>query len=213
VLSHEINAYIENLVPKRDDLLLEMEQYALENHVPIMELVSIESLLQVLRLYRPKRILEIGTAIGYSSLRMAKELGAEVVTIERNEERYKQAQRFLAQSDQQENITLIFGDALEAVEEANAKAPYDVIFIDAAKGQYKRFFDAYTPMLSERGIVVSDNVLFKGYVTGEIQAETRRKRSLIKKINDYNEWLMGHSDFQTAILPIGDGIAISTQKR
>jgi predicted O-methyltransferase YrrM len=99
------------------------------------------------------------------------------------------------------------------VEEANAKAPYDVIFIDAAKGQYKRFFDAYTPMLSERGIVVSDNVLFKGYVTGEIQAETRRKRSLIKKINDYNEWLMGHSDFQTAILPIGDGIAISTQKR
>ncbi|MGK9180707.1 O-methyltransferase [Priestia filamentosa] len=190
-----------------------MEQYALENHVPIMELVSIESLLQVLRLYQPKRILEIGTAIGYSSLRMAKELGAEVVTIERNEERYKQAQRFLAQSDQQENITLIFGDALEVVEKANAKAPYDVIFIDAAKGQYKRFFDAYTPMLSERGIVVSDNVLFKGYVTGEIQAETRRKRSLIKKINDYNEWLMGHSDFQTAILPIGDGIAISTQKR
>ena len=191
---------------------MEMEVYAENHEVPIMERTGIEILLQLLRIHDAKRILEVGTAIGYSALRMGYGLPASmIVSIERNSERFMLAEGFVSRSDIGERIHLVNADALEAEEAIKAFAPFDAIFIDAAKGQYKRFFEMYSRYLSEEGIIITDNVLFKGLLFEE-KIENRRVRSLVKKINEFNHWLMSHPDYDTVILPIGDGVAISKKR-
>ncbi|WP_019154614.1 O-methyltransferase [Robertmurraya massiliosenegalensis] len=208
----EIEKYIEQMIPKRSALFQQMEEEAKEHQVPIMESTGMEALLQILRILQPASILEVGTAIGYSALRMADALpNATIVTIERDEQRYLRAESYFQQSGKQEQIHLIKGDALEVEAEVKRLAPYHAIFIDAAKGQYKRFFEMYSSYLAEDGIIVTDNVLFKGLVC-EPHIDNRRIRSLAKKINDFNQWLMGHSQYDTVILPVGDGVAISKKR-
>lgn len=178
-----------------------------------MELTGIETMLQFLRIQQPKAILEVGTAIGYSALRMATALPeASIVTIERNEERYHIAKEYIHLAEKVDRIHLIKGDALEVEEEIKRFAPFDVIFIDAAKGQYKRFFEVYVNYLAAGGVIVTDNVLFKGHVYGQERLENRRARALVSKINNFNKWLMHHPDFDTVILPVGDGVAISKKR-
>ncbi|WP_421380039.1 O-methyltransferase [Bacillus salacetis] len=207
-----VNAYIESLINDRNDLLSEMETFAQQENVPIMELAGIETLLQLLRIQRPKRILEIGTAIGYSGLRMAEALpDTEIVTLERDEARYQQALGFVGRSQQKDQVDIIFGDALEMVQVVEEKGPYDAIFIDAAKGQYQKFFALYTPFLTDEGVIYSDNVLFKGMVAEE-NVENKRIRQMVKKLKSYNDWLMNHPEYNTVIIPVGDGIAVSRRK-
>jgi predicted O-methyltransferase YrrM len=211
-MNEQVIGYIESIVKKRPALITEMEQYAVVHSVPIMELVGIEALLGMLRIQQPKRILEIGTAIGYSALRMAEVLPkATVVTLERDEGRFEAAQGFLSRSPDGKRVVSIFGDALEVAVEVEKHGPYDAIFIDAAKGQYLKFFELYSSMLSENGVVYSDNVLFKGLVAEE-QVEQKRIRNMVKKLQNYNAWLMNHEEFDTSILPVGDGIAISKKR-
>ncbi|WP_406686737.1 O-methyltransferase [Rossellomorea vietnamensis] len=211
-MNEQVIGYIESIVKGRPALISEMEQYAVENNVPIMELVGIEALLGMLRIQQPKVILEIGTAIGYSALRMAGALPeATVVTLERDEERFEAAQGFLSRSEDGKRVVTLFGDALELAEEVKKHGPYDAIFIDAAKGQYLKFFELYSGMLSENGVVYSDNVLFKGLVAEE-HVEQKRIRNMVKKLQNYNAWLMNHEEFDTSILPVGDGIAISNKR-
>ncbi|MFS0780818.1 O-methyltransferase [Bacillus sp. 1P06AnD] len=214
-MNDAINEYLEKLIPPRNELLSKMEDYAQENHVPIMELVGIEAMLQLLRLHQPSSILEIGCAIGYSSLRMAFALPeANIVTLERHPERIKAARTFLAESGQEDRITLLEGDALELSGQVQQFGPFDAIFIDAAKGQYSRFFELYEPYLAPEGIIISDNVLFKEQViVPEEEIETRRKRSLVRKIKHFNRWLMEHEEYDSVILPIGDGMAVSKKKK
>ncbi|WP_078413861.1 O-methyltransferase [Priestia abyssalis] len=214
MLSKEVETYIESLIPARSSLIEEMEQYAKGEQVPIMELIGIETLLQLLRIQQPANILEIGTAIGYSAIRMADAVPkAEIVTIERDKERYDKALYFIGKANKEQRIHVLFGDAFEVTEAIQSKAPYDMIFIDAAKGQYQKFFELFEPFLSKDGMIISDNVLFKGYVAqAEETIETKRIRSLTAKIKKYNDWLMSHPDFQTMILPIGDGIAITKRR-
>ncbi|KAB2334008.1 O-methyltransferase [Bacillus mesophilum] len=208
----KLHTYIEKLTNERHPLLMEMEQYAEENGVPIMELVGIEALLQLLRIQQAKSILEVGTAIGYSALRMALTLPeSKIVTLERDEERIKLAGQYIQRSGREEQIIQLTGDALELEQEVKHHGPYDAIFIDAAKGQYQRFFEMYAPFLKDDGVIVTDNVLFKGLVC-EDEIENKRIRSLVKKINLFNEWLMSHEDYDTVILPVGDGIAISKKR-
>jgi predicted O-methyltransferase YrrM len=214
LLSKEVETYIESLIPARSSLIEEMEQYAKDEQVPIMELIGIETLLQLLRIQQPANILEIGTAIGYSAIRMATAVPkAGIVTIERDKERYDKALYFIGKANMEQQIHVLFGDAFEVTEAIQSKAPYDMIFIDAAKGQYQKFFELFEPFLSKDGMIISDNVLFKGYVAqAEETIETKRIRSLTAKIKKYNDWLMNHPDFQTMILPIGDGIAITKRR-
>ncbi|OCA92474.1 O-methyltransferase [Pseudobacillus wudalianchiensis] len=207
-----IHHYIESLIKSREPLFAEMEAFAQEHGVPIMEPTGIEAMLQIMRIQQPKRILEIGTAIGYSALRMAAALPeTTIVTIERDEERYRQAIDYIQASKVGGRVEVLFGDALELVAEAGGKGPYDAIFIDAAKGQYTKFFEGYSAFLAPEGTVYTDNVLFKGYVAG-IPAESKRIINLVKKIQSYNEWLMSHPDFDTAIFPVGDGLAVSRKR-
>ncbi|MCY8959484.1 O-methyltransferase [Bacillus atrophaeus] len=211
----QINDYIEALLKPQPDKVRKLETYADEHHVPIMEQAGMEVLLQILSVKQAKKILEIGTAIGYSAIRMALELPeAEIYTIERHEKRHEEALNNVRDFQLEDRIHLFYGDALELADEVRPAAPYDVIFIDAAKGQYKNFFYLYEPMLAPDGVIITDNVLFKGLVAEDYsKIEPKRRRQLISKIDHYNQWLMDHPDYQTAIIPVGDGLAISKKKR
>jgi predicted O-methyltransferase YrrM len=210
LVSNEVNQYIEKIIPARSDQVLKIEQYAKLHNVPIMDLTGMETLLSYVRLKKPKRILEVGTAIGYSAIRMALACQtAEIFSIERDEERYNIAKENVESFHLENRITLLFGDANELQKQVENYAPYDFIFIDAAKGQYQNFFDHYSSMLSPDGIIVTDNVLFRGYVAEESGLESRRLRSLVKKIRSFNEYIMQHPDYQSSILPVGDGMMVS----
>lgn len=204
--------YLNTLAPEREASILEIEQYAHEFNIPIMELEGIECLLQLLRLINPKKILEIGTAIGYSAIRMAKTLpNTKIVTIERDEKRYEKALYYMEKTGTNDQIRVLFGDALEIFPELQGETEFDVIFIDAAKGQNKNFFTQYETLLQDNGVIITDNVLFKGLVA-ESQIASRNLRALVNKIKSYNEWLRHHQAYDTVFLSVGDGIAISKRK-
>lgn len=212
MVNEKLHSYIERLIPERNELLSEMENYAKQYDIPIMELEGIEVMLQILRLQKPKRILEIGTAIGYSALRMVTAIeDTKVVTIERDAERYEVAEKYFERSGKSNRLTLIKGDALEVEDQVRQLGPFDAIFIDAAKGQYQKFFAIYSKYLHPDGILISDNVLFKGLVC-ETEIKSRRTRSIVKRIDGFNRWLMSHPDYDTVILTVGDGVAISKKR-
>ncbi|MEQ7682474.1 MULTISPECIES: O-methyltransferase [Bacillus] len=211
----QINEYINAMLKPRPDKVKKLEAYAKEHHVPIMEEAGIEVLLQMLSIQQAKNILEIGAAIGYSAIRMALELpDANIYTIERDDKRYEVAVNNIKDFEMENRVHVMHGDALELSESVRVTAPYDAIFIDAAKGQYTNFFELYEPMLAPDGVIFTDNVLFKGLVAqNHSDIEPKRRRKLVEKIDQYNQWLMNRPDYQTVILPVGDGIAISKKKR
>ena len=211
MISPQVEKYLESLIPKRSELLMEIEAYAHVHNIPIMELVGIEAFIHILKIHQPKRILEIGTAIGYSALRFAEALPeATIVTIERDATRLDKACEFIERSGYKSRIKVIAGDALDVVSDIEQMDAFDALFIDAAKGQYQRFFALYEPMVTNGGMIISDNVLFRGLVAEESQ-ETRLK-GIARKLSRYNEWLMQQNQYETAILPVGDGVALSIKK-
>lgn len=212
MIDDQLQEYIDLLLPSRKGILAEMEAYAKEHQVPIMEPAGIEMMLQMLRIKNAETILEVGTAIGYSALRMAYALpNAKIVTIERDEERFSKAKAYIKEANKESQILTIFGDALETAPQVSQFGTFDAVFIDAAKGQYKRFFEIYTAFLKPGGMVITDNVLFKGLVATQ-DTTNKRIKSLVKKIDDFNRWLMSHPDYDTVILPVGDGVAISMKR-
>nr|WP_204497390.1 O-methyltransferase [Aquibacillus albus] len=204
--------YLTRMLPSSDEWVSKLENYAYTHGVPIMEPLGINFLMQLVRLQKPTNILEIGTAIGYSSLRMLEACpSASIVTVERDENRYMEAVNNIKDLNKQKNIHVIHGDALEVVDLVVEKGPYDLLFIDAAKGQYQRFFEMYSKHLTEDAVIISDNVLFKGLVADQ-SLENERLSKIARKINSYNEWLVNHPDYRTTIVPIGDGVAISVKR-
>lgn len=205
--------YVENLVTPRSPLLADMEAFAKEHHVPIMDLTGSEVLLSLLAMQRPKRILEVGTAIGYSAIRMAELLpDAEIVTIERNARRHEEALSFIGRSDVSDRITVIHGDAVELI--GTIEGEFDAVFIDAAKGQYQKFFDGYGALVPIGGTIYSDNLFLRGDVLLEdVSVLDRRRRRLVRLVKEFTEQLMARTDYHTAILPLGDGLAISRKLR
>jgi predicted O-methyltransferase YrrM len=212
--SDELKQYLTGIIPSRDEEILKIENYAKEHQVPIMDLIGMETLLSILRINKPKRILEIGAAIGYSAIRMAiSNPETEIITIEKDPLRFDEAIHNVKKLELQNKVKVILGDALEIGEVIQGYAPYDVIFIDAAKGKYQAFFELFSTMLKPGGIILSDNVLFKGLVAKPDESlETKRVKKLVQKIRDYNTFLMDHPEYITTILPVGDGIAISIKK-
>jgi len=202
--------YLDNL-NKLDfnSLDLEMMDYAKNNNVPIIQLEGLHFLRQVIMLKNCKRILEIGTAIGYSSIQMAK-LGVVVDTIEINEESYNIALENIKKANLSDKINVYLEDAL--LIDINKLDKYDLIFIDAAKAQYINFFNKFKVLLNNRGVILTDNLLFHGLVLEKENIESRNLRQLVKKIDNYNSWLMEQTDFDTTIYNIGDGIALSIKK-
>ncbi|OIJ07676.1 SAM-dependent methyltransferase [Anaerobacillus arseniciselenatis] len=212
MVSDQVNKYIGSLIKQRNPLLTEMELYAAENEIPIMDIVSVEAMLQFLSFANTKNVLEIGTAIGYSAMRITERLpDCKVVSIERNNERYEKAKEFISKGQLENRITLIYGDALEAPSAIQEYGPFDALFIDAAKGQYKRFFELYSPLVKKGGIIISDNVLYKGVVAKEGKV-AKGIRTMVVNLRSYNEMLMTNDKYETTFYPIGDGMAISKKK-
>ncbi|WP_341785739.1 O-methyltransferase [Jeotgalibacillus salarius] len=209
----KVHQYIENLFTSRSEIAEEMAQFAKENDVPIMEPSGIETLLQLLRIQQPQRILEIGTAIGYSAVRMAEALPeAEIVSIERDSERARLAKKFVLKSGFHKQIHLLEGDALEISDQVAGFGDFDAVFIDAAKSQNIRFFELYEPLFSASACIYTDNVLFKGLVAEQSGTESRNVKQMLRKLDRFNQWIADHEEYHTVILPVGDGLSISKKK-
>lgn len=190
-------------------LIEEMEAYALQQDVPIMQPEGIRFLCSFIQEHHISSILEIGSAIGYSALRMAMlDPQIKVTTIERDEVRYHKAKEYIEKSTCASQIELHLGDALQA----DLAGSYDMIFIDAAKAQYIKFFERYEPYLVPGGFIISDNLKFHGFVEHPETATSRNLRQLVGKIKRFVDYLKNRTDYDTHFLEQGDGIGIS-QKR
>ena len=196
-----------------DSLELELREYAKENGVPIIIDEGLSFLESIIRIKKPINILEIGSAIGYSAIRMARAANSNVYSIERDEKMYNLAIGNINKANLNDKIHIIFKDALEAFDDVK-DIKFDLIFIDAAKAQYHKFFDLYTPLLNDEGVVVCDNMYFHGLVEdiSNIDNYSRSVRGLIRKLNEFHEYLLNNNDYHTSIYNIGDGMSISVKK-
>lgn len=193
-------------------LFKEMRAYAAEHHVPIMEEQGIGELLELLQQQEPVKVLELGTAIGYSALRMAETLPRVYIdTIERDANRYEKALEFISKSTFNSRVQAICADALE-VNTTELNAPYDAIFIDAAKGQYDRFFEKYECLLSDSGMIYCDNMSMHGLAELPIAQVPRRKRTMIRNIQSFRDKMSDHPKFDCELLPVGDGLLVCRRK-
>ncbi|MCX7781482.1 MAG: O-methyltransferase [Negativicutes bacterium] len=187
-------------------LLMEMELYANKNNVPIIGHDASRTLIEVVQAKQPLFILEIGAAIGYSAILLASQAPqARLITIEKDRERAKEAETFISQAGLKERVSLLAGDAGEILPKLNG--PFDFVFIDAAKGQYLDYLTKILDKLQPGAVVVADNVLFRGMVENNIVP--RRFRTIIRRLKAYLEFVETSGRFETAVLPIGDGLAIS----
>lgn len=188
----------------------ELTRYGIVHLVPILQADSMEYMEKLFETLHPKTFLEIGTAIARTSIACATILDdVKVVTIEKNPEMASIARQNILDSGFADRITLIEGDARE-VEVPDWK--YDMIFIDAAKGQYQRFFEKYSPMLNEGGLIVSDNMFFHGLVEHPERTNNRHTKGLIKRVQRYRDFLDQNPDYETTILEVGDGLALTRRK-
>lgn len=188
-----------------------IEKYANETDVPIIR-KSMQSLLKFLLAYtKPKSILEVGTAIGFSALLMSEYAPADchITTIEKYEKRIPVAKENFRRAGKEDNITLLEGDAMEILK--NLSGPYDMIFMDAAKGQYINFLPDILRLLPEGGLLISDNVLQDGDIIESRFAVTRRNRTIHSRMREYIYELKHNPSLETCILPVGDGVTLSTK--
>lgn len=193
------------------NLILEMEEYAKEHNVPIIEKESIAFLMKFIKQHDIKNVLEIGSAIGYSGILMASSSRqVKVTTIERDETNYMEALKNVKKCGFEGKVTVVFQDALEL--NLAEGTEYDLIFIDAAKGQYKKFFEKYKYFLAPGGAIITDNLKFHGYVGKSDKIESKNLRQLVGKIEGYIDFLKTNEEFDTEFLNIGDGLSVSVRK-
>lgn len=193
------------------ELIVEMEDYASQKNVPIIEKKSIAFIMKYIKEHNVKSILEIGSAIGYSAILMASaSQDAVVTTIERDEERYMECLKNVKKCGLDKKINVVFQDALDVNLSEDLK--YDLIFIDAAKGQYKKFFEKYKYFLKSNGAIITDNLKFHGYVGNKDKIESKNLKSLVEKIESYIEFLKENEEFTTTFYDIGDGLSVSVWK-
>lgn len=186
-----------------------LEEYAKINNVPIMMKDGIEFLTNYIKENNVKTILEIGSAIGYSAIKMALvDKDIKVTTIERDTNRYKEAVKNIKEFNLENQIEIINADALEYED----KKKYDLIFIDAAKAQYIKFFEKYKVNLKQDGTIISDNLDFHGLVKNPELTSNRNTKQLVRKINTYIEFLKENKEFKTEFISLGDGIGISKRQ-
>ncbi|MDF2945142.1 MAG: hypothetical protein K0S01_4000 [Herbinix sp.] len=214
IVDERITAYINSLEMELSPELLSLEKEALEHHVPIIKKETQGVLKFLLRLQQPKRILEVGTAIGFSALFMSEYTrnNCTITTIEKVPMRLVEAEKNLSNTifRHKDKITLRQGEGLEVLKAlVQEKQTYDFIFLDAAKAQYMSFLPELMKLLDDRGLLVTDNVLQDGTVTNSRYSITRRDRTIHARMREYLYTITHMEELETAILPVGDGIALS----
>ncbi len=193
-----------------EKLLKELKINALENHIPIIMDDTLEVISKIMKENQIKSILEIGTAVGYSAICFSKYMTEDgfIDTIERDEERIKEAKKNVKDMELQEKINIYEGDAVEILPTLNKK--YDMVFIDAAKGKYPFFLKESLRMLNENGIIFADNILYKGYVMSDYNKH--KQRTAVRNLREYIKEVTENPNIETEILEVGDGLAISKLK-
>ena len=212
VVEERLVTYINSLETGNTEILVEIEREALRSDVPIIR-KEMQTFLKVfLAMKRPARILEVGTAVGFSAILMAEyNPGAcEIITIENYEKGIPIARENFKRAGKESVITLLTGDAKEVL--PTIEEPFDFIFMDAAKGQYIHFLPEVLRLLKSGGTLISDNVLQDGDIIQSRFAVTRRNRTIHKRMREYLYTLTHHEELTTAVLPIGDGITVSVKK-
>ncbi|WP_300452903.1 O-methyltransferase [Fusobacterium sp.] len=205
----DANSYIIGKIEEKDSLILEMEDFAHENNVPIVTKEVAEYLKFIVKTHKVKNILEVGTAIGYSGILMAKEIveqDGKLYTIEIDEERYNQAQENIKKSVLN-NIVSIKGDAVEEIKKIEEN--FDFVFIDASKGHYMDFFEDSIKLLNKNGIIFIDNIMFRGYLYKEYP---KRFKTIVKRLDSFIDSLYKREDGDFVLLPFGDGVGLFYKK-
>jgi predicted O-methyltransferase YrrM len=202
--------YLESFRKKGDELILEMEQYAVEHKVPILDWHSADLIEKLILINKPDRVLEIGTAIAYTTIRIAKCLhkGSVIHSIEKSEDNIKIALENIEKSGVSKKIKLLQGDALSVMPQLNKK--YDFIFLDADKEDYKRLFDYSMILLRKGGVIVVDNLLWHGYAASNRVPINYSKST--KHIKDFNRLFILQQNLDSMIIPIGDGIGLGIKR-
>ncbi|WP_206811031.1 O-methyltransferase [Paradesulfitobacterium ferrireducens] len=208
----ELESYLEGLLPERPDLLQEMEHLALEETIPVVT-PAVGNFLSILVLtQKPKAILEIGTAIGYSTVwlaQAAREVGCQVTTVDMNSGRRERALEFFRRAGLSEYIMSLAGDARKVL--PTLAQTFDFVFIDAAKGEYLEYLELLHPLIAPGGMLVADNVLFRGWVVPGAVFD-RKYEKMVQTVRAFLQHLSADPRFQTTVLPFGDGLAVSIKK-
>ena len=212
IVDERMVAFINSFDTGNTPFLDELEKYAKETDVPIIRKEMQTFLRFLLKFAKPKNILEVGTAIGFSALLMSEYAPKEckITTIEKYEKRIPIARENFKKAGKEEQITLYEGDAADVLKELQGS--YDLIFMDAAKGQYIHFMPDILRLLAPGGLLISDNVLQDGDVIESRFAVTRRNRTIHSRMREYLFELTHHPLLETCILPVGDGITLSVKK-
>lgn len=191
-----------------DEDFVEIRKNAIKNNVPIMKLETKEFIKSLILIKQPKRILEIGTAVGYSSLIFSKYSNSKIITIEKSKKMFEEALSNFKKYDT--NINIINMDAIKALD--TLKQGFDFVFIDANKGHYKYYFDKCIEygLINEKCLIVCDNVLFRGMIAND-DIFDKRQTTIIKRLRKFLTYITNIEGYQTSIIPIGDGISITTR--
>lgn len=208
IVDKHVEKYVRSLVPIRDEYYRNLENYAFENNVPIVQPEVAKFIEVLIKSSATKSILEIGTAIGYSASLFADAMGEDsrLVTIELREKSYNMAKENISRRKFKTEFEFLLGDGREVLETIDEK--FDMIFIDAAKGHYKAFYDLCIGKLNNGGIIVSDNVLYKGMIATD-EYVVKRQRTIVKRMRNYLSFISDHPELTTSVIPFGDGVAIS----
>lgn len=197
--------YLNNIYIDED--FIELRNYGIENNIPIMKLETKEFLKSLVLISKPKNILEIGTAIGYSSLLFSKYSNANITTIEKSKDISEIAKANFSKYNKK--INLINMDAKKALN--NFNQGFDFVFIDANKSQYEYYFNESLKLLNENGLIVCDNILFRGEITND-DLINRRHITMVKNLRKFLSHITNLDDYVTSIIPIGDGISLTTRR-
>ena len=212
IVNERVVAYINSLDCGNSDICNIIEKEAIADEVPIIRKEMGNLLKVLLQLVQPERILEVGTAVGYSAILMSENMpqNCKITTIENYDKRIPVAKNNFKRAGKENVITLIEGDALEVLKTLDG--PYDFIFMDAAKGQYINYLPDIKRVLRKGGLLISDNILQEGEIVESRYAVTRRNRTIHARIREYVYELTHSEDFVTSIVPIGDGITLSVKQ-
>lgn len=211
-----VDNYIWEYYRPINESLGELRKIGETDHVPIIQKDTEMVLTSYLKLKKPKKILEIGTAIGYSGIYFAAVCpDAEIYTIEKDETMLQAARHNFEVSGMQDRITSLFGDGQEQIEKLKTQGidGFDFVFIDAAKSHYKRFLEAALTVAADEALIISDNILMKGMTASDEFDTFRKHKTNIRKMREYVEFICNQKDLDTSLLTVGDGLAVTFYKR
>ncbi len=211
-VEHEyIKEYITSLIGSHSGILKEIEEYASENSIPIVHREMARFLELMINMKRPSRVLELGTAVGYSAILMSLSSHKKnhITTIERDKNMVEIARKNIKRYNFEQYIDVIEGDCMEILK--NIREKFDLIFIDAGKAHYNHFLPYCLELLDEEGVIVADNVLFRGMVASD-ELVKRRKITIVKRMREYLKIVSDDNKFITSIIPMGDGIAVTMRR-